>query len=182
MPLRQIILLTMVLVVLLTSAVSASYWFQHNYIGWLVNDVPDAVRYRQQWQQTLDGLDGLKHPAVIHYLPNGCLCRMLTLKHAQQISDKAGQSGFQVFQLNSSDAGLGDSLTLAGSSAFLSPQIAITRPDGRIAYVGAYSDGIRCNTGNSMVDSFLDSVQSLPGQTVVGLDVQTCRCRTSTEE
>ena len=181
MSLRQIILLSTVLVVLLTSAVAASYWFQHSYIGWLVNDVPDAVGYREQWQQTLDELDNLKHPAVIHYLPNGCLCRMLTLKHAQQVSSKAEQGGFQVFQLNSSDAGLGNSLTLTDDTGFLSPQIAITRPDGRIAYVGAYSDGIRCNTGNSMVDSFLDSVASLPEQTVVGLDVQTCRCQLSAE-
>jgi len=44
------------------------------------------------------------------------------------------------------------------------------------AYIGAYSDGVRCNTGTSMVDRFLESPETLPSLTVVGLNVQTCRC------
>ena len=176
MTLRQIVAVTCALAVLLFSALYATYWFHHRYVGWLVQAVPDALAYRASWQQQLDRVPGLQHPAVIHYLPNECLCRVLSIKHAQQLTQKAKSGGFQVFQLNSEDTNLGQPLQLAQVESPLSPQILITQPNGNIAYVGAYSDGIRCNTGNSLVDDFLSSVTSLPTQPSVGLDVQTCRC------
>ncbi len=175
MTLRRVMVMTGLLAVVLSGSIYASYWFNHTYVGWLINDIPDAVQYRNQWQQSIDQLS-VSHPAVIHYLPEGCLCRMLTIKHAQQLTEKAANNGFSVYQLNSSDTNLGEPTSLVDSSSPVSPQIIITKPSGQIAYVGAYSDGVRCNTGNSLVDAFLGSVADLPIQPVVGLDVQTCRC------
>ncbi len=155
----------------------SSYWFQRTHVGSLIETVPNSLEYAQLWQAAIDESDGLVHPAVIHWLPDNCLCRILSSKHASQITHTAEQNGFNVFQINTHDSSLGRSVDIPDMTQMpFSPTIVITHPDGQIAYVGAYSDGVRCNTGNSMVESFIGGPNTLPVQTVVGLDVQTCRC------
>jgi hypothetical protein len=162
---------------LLVGVLGSSLWFNHTYVGWLVDAVPDANLYLRDWQSAIDELESLEHPAIVHYLPEGCLCRMLALKHAEQITGEAEANGFNVFQLASNSLNLGVSKELPTHYDLVpAPSIIITREDGKIAYVGAYSDGVRCNTGNSMVTTFIQSPSNLPSQPVVGLNVETCRC------
>lgn len=155
---------------------AGSYLFTKTHVGWLIEQVPDSIAYKDDWQALINSLEGVEHPAVIHWLPENCLCRVLSAKHAGQITVQAESAGFHVFQLNSHDDSLGKHLSVLSLNTPFSPVIAITARNGNLAYVGAYSDGIRCNTGTSMVDSFLEDPAKLPVRTVVGLDVKTCRC------
>ncbi|TCS43018.1 DUF6436 domain-containing protein [Reinekea marinisedimentorum] len=155
----------------------ASYWFTQNHVDWLIKEVPDSILYQKQWQTQIDQMTSITHPAVFHWLPTNCFCRYFSLNHAKQISDTAKSNGYSVFQLNTKTNGLGKTVTLPDSfTTPLSPIIVITRPDGSIVYVGAYSDGVQCNTGTSMVYRFLEDPKSLPARTLVGLNVKTCRC------
>nr|WP_230390619.1 DUF6436 domain-containing protein [Reinekea sp. G2M2-21] len=143
----------------------------------MLENVADSNVFFASWQNAITSNDTLQHPAVIHNLPDDCLCRALTAKHAGQISAQAGQSGFYTFQILSNHPELGKSVDILDSIVRqIAPVIIITNAQGRIAYVGAYSDGIRCNTGTSLVSRFIASPEDLPAIPVVGLDVKTCRC------
>ncbi len=158
-------------------ALFGTLWFKQVYVGWLLESVTDSNEFVTQWQAALDENESIQHPAVIHHLQDDCLCRVLTLKHASQITLDAMETGYSVYQLNTATVGLGNSIHLKSAlEDVVSPLIIITNQTGRIAYIGAYSDGIRCNTGTSMVESFISSIQNLPVRPVVGLDVESCRC------
>lgn len=158
-------------------SIAVSVWFTTTQVGWLIEAVPDSARYRDQWQLEIDRLTEIQHPAVIHWLPESCLCRFFSIKHAGTITQQAEESGFNVYQLESSTGVLGAEISLTGSyQPEISPSILITRPNGQLSYVGAYSDSIRCNTGTSMVGRFIEDPDKLPDRTIVGLDVKNCRC------
>ena len=163
--------------ILLAISLWASIWFNQTHIGWLIESVPNSFEFSQQWQSRINQLSGVEHPAIVHFLPDDCLCRVLASKHAGQISETATQSGFNVYQLGSSNIEFATEIRdFVAIDHDISPIIAITHESGDIAYVGAYSDGVRCNTGNSMVESFLKSPDLLPTRAIIGLDVETCRC------
>ena len=162
---------------LVAAPLLAALWFSQTHQGWLNESIPDANTYASDWQQTLDAQPWLDHPAVIHWLPGTCLCRLLTLPHALKISTEAAVNGFSIYQFNADDRGLGMVISAALDSVLgASPTILITNNSGQISYVGAYSDGIRCSSGNSLVATFIDDPLRLPKHRVVGLNVQTCRC------
>ena len=155
----------------------AGLWFNQAYLGWLNESIPDANAYGAGWQETLDAQPQLQHPAVMHWLPNTCLCRLLTLPHALKISAEASANGFNIYQLNGADRGLGEIVSTPLTPMLgASPTILITDARGQVRYVGAYSNGIRCASGDSLVTSFIADPQGLPSHRVVGLNVQTCRC------
>lgn len=160
-------------VVFVTSLIAAR-WFQTVYVGWLVESVQSPNTLQTQWQSAVDEAVELSHPAVIHSLPSGCICTFLTVKHAKSVSEKALNAGFSVSQLDTSHQGLGAEIQLDVPE--LSPFIAITDEHGTIKYLGAYSDGVRCTTANSLVDRFVENISNLPNQPIVGLDVEVCRC------
>jgi hypothetical protein len=163
--------------VLAIFAVATSYWFTKTHTDWLVKDVPDSMLYLENWQKEIDGNEQITHPAILHWLPMNCLCRYLTLNHATQITSEGQSNGYHVFQLDTDSHGLGKTVELSESfTTPLSPIIIITRPNGKISYAGAYSDGVRCNTGTSMVYRFLEDPEKLPTRPLIGLDVKTCRC------
>ena len=164
---------------LVVSPLGAGLWFNQAYLGWLNESIPDANAYAAAWQETVDGQQQLRHPAVIHWLPSACLCRLLTLPHAVQISAEAAENGFNIYQFNGADRGLGEIRSVLLEPVLgASPTILITDTSGQVRYVGAYSDGIRCASGDSLVNSFIADPQALPQYRVVGLNVQTCRCLT----
>lgn len=154
----------------------ATLWFDRNHVGLMIESVADVAEFKDSWQALIDS-EEVTHPAVIHWLPEGCLCSFLTSNHAANVTQDAEQNGFHVYQLQSSRSGLGVPLTSqAQPHKAIGSLIAITNVDGQIAYLGAYSDGVRCNTGNSMVTEFLASPSNLPSPSVVSLDVETCIC------
>lgn len=171
------ILLLIGVFLLLGSAAVASLVFQGRYVGWLIADIENPMEFKAQWQAILAEAPDLKHPAVIHFQPEGCLCYSLSSRHAGVITETAQTEGFHVYQLNTARANMGETLQTTRTLP-VGPLIAITRPDGTLRYAGAYSDGIRCNTGTSMVDSFLTANPQSTSATVIGLDVETCRCLT----
>jgi hypothetical protein len=149
-------------------------WFQSTYVGWLIESISQPLQFQQQWQTAVDQSEELTHPAVIHFLPDACACTVLTVKHAKSVTSKAVNSGYEVYQLSSNHQDLGKSIAMGVPE--ISPIIAITDINGQIQYLGAYSDGVRCTTANSMVDNFVESIENLPKRAIVGLDVEVCRC------
>lgn len=154
-------------------------WFGYRlfvsiYQGWLIESVPDSTVFVEDLQRQVAELDTLKHPALIHLVDSDCPCAFLTLSHAQSVSAKAEQNGYQVYQALSSYEGLGEVVSRINTP--VNPIVVFTRPDGSIAYAGAYSDGLRCTEANSLVDQFIDYPDQLPTFAVAGLDVNVCRC------
>lgn len=148
--------------------------FVATYQGWLIESIPDSGEFIEQIQGQLNELADLQHPSVIHIVPAGCPCTLLTLSHAQKVTESATHQGYSVYQSLSSYRGLGEQIT--DISVPIAPIIVFTRDDGSIAYAGAYSDGLRCTEANSLVDQFLDFPELLPAFAVAGLDVNVCRC------
>lgn len=164
-------------VILLGLPLGGSYWFNRQYVGWLVESVPDANAFLEQWQASIDHYTAIDHPAVIHWLPNDCLCRVLTSKHAAQVSELAIQNNFHVYQLKTSDEALGNVIDSTPVLSYdVRPTIIITAESGQITYVGAYSNSVRCSSSTSMVDAFIRTPLPISNLAVVGLDVKTCRC------
>jgi hypothetical protein len=164
----------LVIGLMLVMSLVVGRWFQSNYVGWLIESVNSPNVLHAQWQEALDQLPQLTHPAVIHVLPSDCLCTLLTIKHAKTVSVKAKSAGFSILQLGSSHTGLGETIEMDVPE--LSPFIAMTDEQGVLKYLGAYSDGVRCTTANSLVDQFIGDVSNLPSHTIIGLDVKVCRC------
>jgi hypothetical protein len=155
----------------------AGLWFNQTHLGWLNESIPDPDAFASGWQQTVDAQPQIRHPAVIHWLPRSCLCRLLTLPHALQISAEAAANGFSVYQFNADERALGTPVSAELDARLgVSPTILITNSQGQIRYVGAYSNGIRCSRGSSLVATFIVDPARLPRHRVVGLNVETCRC------
>lgn len=153
----------------------AAAWFNAKHLGWLDDVVVDNQAYLMQWQQEVNALS-LTHPSILHWMPEDCLCSFFSLNHALDISVTAASASFNIYQLNTTYEGLGDSVYSDSLPLLTGSTIVMTNAEGQIAYVGAYSDGLRCNDGNSMVSRFTDSPDLLPVQPIVGTNVRTCLC------
>lgn len=150
------------------------YWFERHYMGWYGQTVNDMNGWQQQWQSWLDSQPELQHPAMVHLLPDQCLCRWFVRDHASDLSDKAVELGYEVYQtsalLGSDQARL---LTQVVDFETPAPLMILTDSAGQVRYLGPYSDGLRCNAENSLVDQWLPL--ELQGQ-VVQLDANGCIC------
>lgn len=152
----------------------AVYWFERQYIGWYGETVDNMNLWQSHWQTWLDRQPELQHPAMVHLIPEGCLCRWFVRDHASELSTTASQLGYQVYQA-SNLLGAEQAQLLSQPIDFASPGplMILTNSDGDVRYLGPYSDGIRCNAATSLVDQWLPL--TLQGQ-VVQLDANGCVC------
>ncbi|WP_108125371.1 DUF6436 domain-containing protein [Saccharospirillum mangrovi] len=158
-----------VLVVLL-----ATLWFRQTHLNWLGRTVPDVSRWSADWQEWIDSRDDLTHPAMLHWMPTGCLCRFMAAGHASTLSEEGLALGYQPYQLGTPFIAANLATPLPGlPPASPGPMIALTGADGQLRYLGAYSSGLTCAQSNSLVDDWLPL--SRPGS-VVNLDATTCVC------
>lgn len=170
------LLASVVTLLLLTISV---LWFNSRHVGLLLDHVDEPVAFFRAWQAMVDFHADMQHPAMIHYLPSGCLCPFLTSSHALNLSNTAKNAGYGVYQLGTPRIGFGEELLAAIGPAALQtpgPLIAFTDEDGQIRYLGAYSDGIRCTESTSLVDEFARDFMSLPETAQLVLDRRTCVC------
>ena len=172
---KKLLIWNVALGLCLVLAVSGSVWFNNTHTGWLADKVNNPMAFQESWQARLNQLQ-ISHPAVLHVQPEGCLCQPLSARHLKSISNTAEQNDFSLYQVNSSWKGLGEEVTLDNLPEQVMPVVMITQESGELAYLGAYSDGLRCNESTSLVDAFLASPNTLPNHTVVNLDVETCIC------
>lgn len=150
------------------------YWFERQYMGWFGETVDNMNVWQSRWQQWLDQQSELQHPAMVHLLPDECLCRWFVRDHASELSEKASQLGYQVYQTSALLAGEEAQLvTRPVDFASPGPLMILTNSSGEVRYLGPYSDGLRCNAETSLVDQWLPL--DLRGQ-VVQLDANGCVC------
>lgn len=155
-------------------ALIAALWFRQTHLDWLGRSVSDVTAWQQQWQQWLDERDDLTHPVMLHWMPEGCLCRFMAAGHATNLSRNAAALGYQVVQLGTPFVAETLALPLAGAPPTSpGPIIVLTGADGQLRYLGAYSSGLSCAQANSLVDDWLPLTR--PGS-VVNLDASTCVC------
>ncbi|PTY36507.1 hypothetical protein BGP77_04210 [Saccharospirillum sp. MSK14-1] len=155
-------------------ALAAGLWFRQSHLNWLGHSVSDVSAWHSQWQDWIDDRTDLTHPAMIHWMPPGCLCRFMAAGHASNLSKTGLTLGYHPVQLGSTfiDTRLADALNGA-PPASPGPLIALTGADGQLRYLGAYSSGLTCAQSNSLVDDWLPLTR--PGS-VVNLDATTCVC------
>lgn len=125
--------------------------------------------YQQRWQQAYPGTDGYAlfngqalghwlaqfHQAgritLVHLGRPECFCNRFTDPHRQQI-----QAHYQPLGVAFVAPALPDELQVA------TPAAALMDANGRLAYLGAYSDSLLCSVGDGQVEPLLD--QLLAGQ------------------
>ncbi len=165
--------------VLIIIPLVTSFWFLQSHVDWLIKKVEDPSYFLDTWQFWVSEQEGLKHPVVIHYLPDTCLCSALTQRHAVSLSETALKNGYTVHQIGSSKNGLGSPITGIGLGVpnDLSPLIIITQRNGDIRYLGAYSEGLLCNSSSSLVERFIEPMSGMVFEPpVIGIDVKSCHC------
>lgn len=148
--------------------------FRAHYLGWFGESVANVGRWGGDWQVWLDE-QPLQHPAMVHLMPAGCLCRFFTAQHAADLSERARSLGYHRYQAGDEflSPELADPLHPASFPDSPGPLLALTGADGQIRYLGPYSDGLRCTAGNSLVEDWLPF--SRPGR-VLQVDANSCQC------
>lgn len=156
-------------------ALAAALWFRQSHLDWLGRSVSDVSAWSDQWQDWVDTRRDLTHPAMIHWMPPGCLCRFMASGHASSLSESGRELGYHPVQLGTPfiKQTLAALLDDGAPPASPGPLIVLTGADGQIRYLGAYSSGLTCAQSNSLVDDWLPL--SRPGS-VVNLDATTCVC------
>ncbi|MEX0624029.1 DUF6436 domain-containing protein [Saccharospirillum sp.] len=153
---------------------TVTFGFRAQYLGWFGESVPDVARWGTDWQTWLDQ-QPIEHPAMVHLMPEGCLCRFFTGQHAADLSIRADALGYQRYQAGDDflSTELAQLLLTPSFPNSPGPMLALTGADGQIRYLGPYSDGLRCTTANSLVDDWLPL--SRPGR-VLQVDANSCQC------
>lgn len=145
------------------------------YLGWFGESVADVAGWGADWQDWLDQ-QPIEHPAMVHLMPDGCLCRFFTNQHAADLSSRAAALGYHRYQAGDDFLSMELALSLPTDSFPSSPGplLALTGADGQIRYLGPYSDGLRCTSANSLVDDWLPL--SRPGR-ILQVDANSCQCK-----
>ncbi len=148
--------------------------FRAHYLGWFGESVSNVANWGADWQDWLDQ-QPIEHPALVHLMPGGCLCRFFTAGHAAELSARADTLGYHRYQAG--DNFLSEALAVPLHTRSFpqspGPMLALTGVDGQIRYLGPYSDGLRCTTANSLVDDWLPLTRL--GQ-VLQVDANSCQC------
>jgi hypothetical protein len=106
---------------------------------------------------------------VVHFLSeDSCLCQLVASRHINEVKNQATGFGMTNITVNIEDIPeLSDILNST-------PAIAIFDYEGNLAYLGPYSTGIGCFSGNGTVEGYLDSKADLGA--IIPLEVTGCYC------
>ncbi|WP_051231503.1 DUF6436 domain-containing protein [Stutzerimonas azotifigens] len=104
---------------------------------------------------------------MVHFWDPACPCNTGNQQHLAELMQRYGRSvSFYVLQAPGTQgqlpeqlAGLQPLATLPGAEQLpASPAAAIWDASGRLAYVGPYSEGAVCNSGNSFIEPILEAL------------------------
>jgi len=151
------------------------FWFRSDQLGWFGETVSDVPAWNNHWQSWVDERSDIDHPAMVHWIPEDCLCRFFMASHAGDLSERATSLGYAAYQVGEISLSIDLAKPVQPTPDFETPGplILLTNADGAIRYLGPYSDGLTCTNANSLVDDWLPL--SRAGQ-AVNLDVTSCRC------
>lgn len=114
-------------------------------------------------------LDQALAKTVVHIISeDDCLCQLTASRHIHEVKDKVSRFGNTNITVNVEDIpGLGDILSST-------PAIAVFDLEGSLAYLGPYSTGIGCLSGNGTVEPYLDRKATLGA--IIPLEATGCYC------
>ena len=168
-----------VLILLLVSV--GVFWFRADQLGWFGETVSDVPAWHGDWQDWIADRADIDHPAMVHWIPEDCLCRFFMAGHAGDLSERAPSMGYAVYQTGEISLSIDLARPVRSTPDFATPGplIVLTDADGGIRYLGPYSDGLTCTSANSLVEDWLPLSRS--GR-AINLDVTSCRCLHNPDE
>ncbi|MBA1201583.1 thiol-disulfide isomerase [Pseudomonas capeferrum] len=105
---------------------------------------------------------------VVHFWDPACPCNVGNQQHLSELIERFADKGvtFHVVRKRGSHGQLPANLSalqpldglLGDEQVPASPAVAIWDRDGKLAYLGPYSEGAVCNSGNSFVEPILEAL------------------------
>ncbi len=182
MPLRPRYLLTALLVLACAVALFAAHrWYEGRYLRAFDNraEVFDGDRLRLP-----DALAGPGPVRFVHFWDPACPCNVGNQQHLAELLARYRERGVAFFvvqkpgskgQLPKPLQGLTPLAGLRGSEQLpASPAVGIWDAEGRLAYLGPYSEGAACNAENSFVEPILEAI--LDGRAVRAANTMAVAC------
>ncbi|MDM8348736.1 DUF6436 domain-containing protein [Pseudomonas sp. sp1636] len=164
---RKTLLASLITLIWIAAMFAAFRWFEARY-----------VRTFDQ-QTALFAGDELRLPAelagpgpirLVHFWDPACPCSIGNQQHLAELIKRFGPLGvnFHAVQKPGSKGQLPASLSamqalapLPGSAGIpASPAVAIWDKQGQLAYFGPYSEGLTCNSSNSVIEPILEALSS----------------------
>ena len=97
-----------------------------------------------------------------------CLCQVSSSRHINTVKSLAVEQGKRNVEVSI------ESIPYLQSVVTTTPAIAVFDGDGRLSYLGPYSTGVGCFTGNGQVEPYLTYEAEVGA--VVPVDVSGCYC------
>ena len=164
-PRRKIVLASLFGLIWLIALLFAIWWYQARYIRTFDNRTTLFDGGSLQLPARLAGPGPVR---LVHFWDPACPCNVGNQQHLAELIQRFGPQGVEFFavQKPGSRGQLPDTLnamraldSLPGAEQLpASPAVAIWDAQGKLAYVGPYSEGAVCTSGNSFIEPILDAL------------------------
>lgn len=145
---------------------AAFWWFEARYLRPFENQRTELFSGDTLALPT--SLRGAGPVRLVHFWDPACPCNAGNQQHLAELLQRFGNRGvsFFVLQKAGTRGRLPDQLSalqpltaLPGSAQLpASPAVGIWDANGRLVYIGPYSEGAVCNSGNSFIEPVLEAV------------------------
>ena len=183
LPRRQTVVTSLLVLVCAAALWGLYQWYQARYIRPFAES---TVLFDAGTLRLPAGLAGPGAIRVVHLWDPPCPCNVGNQQHLAELVQRFASQGvsFYVWQKPGSRGQLPEMLKALQPLAELpgaeqlpaSPAVAIWDRDGKLAYVGPYSEGATCTSGNSFIEPVLEALLAgRPVRSTGGLAVG-CYC------
>ncbi|AHL77441.1 thiol-disulfide isomerase [Stutzerimonas stutzeri] len=145
---------------------AAFWWFEARYLRPF--DSERAELFSGEYLALPGSLGGAGSVRVVHFWDPACPCNAGNQQHLAELIKRFGDRGVSFYALQKPGthgrlpeqlAGLQALSTLPGSETLpASPAVGIWNKNGRLVYVGPYSEGAVCNSSNSFIEPILEAI------------------------
>lgn len=167
MPIRRKYLIASLLALLWGSTMLAAFWwFETRYLRTFEGE--RAELFSGDALELPEALQGPGPVRFVHFWDPGCPCNVGNQQHLTELLERFAdtQVAFYVVQKPGSKGRLPQQLAalkplaeLSGASQLpASPAVGIWDTQGRLAYIGPYSEGAVCRSDNSFVEPIIEAL------------------------
>lgn len=145
---------------------TAFWWFEARYLRPFESE--RAELFSGESLALPEALEGAGPIRLVHFWDPACPCNAGNQQHLAELIQRFGARGvsFYALQKPGSHGQLPEQLTglqtltaLPGAQDLpASPAVGIWDASGRLVYIGPYSEGAVCNSGNSFIEPILEAV------------------------
>jgi hypothetical protein len=145
---------------------AAFWWFEARYLRPF--DSERAELFSGEHLALPKALSGAGPVRVVHFWDPACPCNAGNQQHLAELVQRFGDRGVRFYALQKPGTrgrlpdqlnGLQTLADLPGSQSLpASPAVGIWDASGRLIYIGPYSEGAVCNSGNSFIEPILEAV------------------------